>query len=187
MHVISLILIALAMSTDAFAVALGRGVALKTPGWPIAFKTGLIFGLTETLAPLCGWTLGYVAVQFISQWDHWIVLALLSALGIRMIKNGLAAPRTEERKAPARSSWGMHLLLAVSTSLDSFALGISLAFAEVNIALAALMIGCATFTMVSLGIMAGCKIGEMAGRKAEILGGAILIIIGLITIYKHME
>ena len=185
MHFASLLLLALAMSTDAFAVAIGRGVAMGRPSLARALKTGLLFGLTETITPILGWLLGYAAVQYVNQWDHWIVFGLLLVLGLRMIKNGLASKTEEEDKKSGAPFWLLPLL-AISTSLDSFAVGISLAFIEVNIVLAACLIGTATFLMVSMGIMLGRKLGELVGRRAEIIGGLVLVTIGVWTLYEHL-
>lgn len=182
----TLILIALAMTTDAFAVAVSRGVALKRPNWKIALKNGMLFGLTETITPLLGWLVGGVAVKYVSQWDHWIIFGLLLVLGLRMIKSGLSRREEESSAEPGKKSFIVLLLMAISTSLDSFALGVSFAFAEVNIIMAACMIGFATFCMATLGIMLGRKLGEMVGKRAEIMGGAVLILIGLWTLYDHM-
>lgn len=174
------------MSGDAFAVAVSRGVALKDPNWRRALKNGALFGLTESLAPLVGWLLGSVAVKHVVRWDHWIIFGILLFLGVRMIKNGLSAQEDEKQDYCARTSFFMLLLLAVSTSLDSFALGITFAFAEVNIVAAALMIGFATFFMVTIGIMLGRKLGQLVGKRAGIAGGAILIFIGVWTLYEHL-
>lgn len=187
MQLASLLLIALAMSCDAFAIAVSRGVAMKKPSLSQALKNGLLFGLTETIIPLLGWLLGYVAVQYVSSWDHWIVFGLLLILGLRMIKSGFSDKADEQTKPVQNTPFWLLLLLAISTSLDSFALGISLAFIEVNIVLAACMIGAATFIMVTIGIMLGRKLGELVGRRAEIFGGLILILIGSWTLYDHLR
>ena len=184
MHILSLILIALAMSTDAFAVAISRGVALKKPSFSMALRNGLLFGLVEALTPLLGWLLGALAASYVSAWDHWVVFGLLAFLGVKMIRNGLARHAPQKEQKPG--SWWLALVVAVTTSMDSFALGISLAFADVNIALAAALIGLATCTMVTLGIMLGRKLGELTGKKAEIIGGVILILLGLATLYEHL-
>ena len=85
MNFASIALLALAMSTDAFAAAIGKGTALKKPRWSEALRTGAIFGVIETITPLIGWALGYGASSFVKDWDHWIAFTLLSILGIRMI------------------------------------------------------------------------------------------------------
>jgi putative Mn2+ efflux pump MntP len=105
-------LLALAMSTDAFAAAIGKGLALHRPGWPEALRTGAIFGVIEALTPIVGWLLGVAAGRFVSEWDHWIAFALLGALGLRMIRNGLVPAREEavEDKPTRHSFW----LLAVT-------------------------------------------------------------------------
>lgn len=186
MNFFPLMLIALAMSTDAFAVAICKGVAMKTPRLSDAIKVGVLFGFIEAITPILGWLLGYVAVQYIAQWDHWVILALMLFLGSRMIVNGReqSGDACEERQAKTESLF-MLILTAISTSIDAFAVGISLAFASVNIGLAALCIGLATCVMVTIGILLGKNLGMLIGKRAEILGGIVLILIGFFTFFTH--
>jgi len=101
------------MSTDAFAAAIGKGLALHKPGWPEALRTGLIFGVIEAITPVIGWLLGRAAGRYVSQWDHWIAFVLLGVLGLRMIRNGLAPADADEPVAkPTR-----HLSIVVEPSL----------------------------------------------------------------------
>jgi manganese efflux pump family protein len=186
MNFFPLMLIALAMSTDAFAVAICKGVAMKTPKFSDAIKVGVLFGFIEAITPILGWLLGYVAVQYIAQWDHWVILGLMLFLGSRMIVNGREQTENPCDDSHIKSeSIFMLILTAISTSIDAFAVGISLAFASVNIGVAALCIGLATCMMVTIGILLGKSLGALIGKRAEILGGIVLILIGVFTFLTH--
>src|SRR5258706_4875663 len=146
MNIASTLLVAFAMSTDAFAAAVGKGATLHRPRLREALKTGLIFGVIEAITPLVGWALGKAAAQYVTAWDHWIAFGLLFVLGARMIKAGLAAPETDIEKPTSHSFW----LLAITgfaTSIDAMAVGAGLAFIDVNILPTAATIGLATMVM----------------------------------------
>jgi putative Mn2+ efflux pump MntP len=186
MNVISVIFLALAMSTDAFAAAVGKGAALHKPQWRETLRMGLIFGIIESLTPILGWVIGQAASHFVSQWSHWITFGLLFALGLNMIKSGASAPETEIEK-PTRHSFLVLAVTAFATSIDAMAVGVGLAFAKVNILFAAGAIGVATFTMVTIGVMLGRVIGEIVGKRAEILGGVVLIFVGSAILFEHFH
>ena len=181
-------LLALAMSTDAFAAAIGKGLALHKPGWPEALRTGAIFGVIEALTPIVGWLLGVAAGRFVSEWDHWIAFALLGGLGLRMIRNGLAPPDEEAvEEKPTRHSFWLLAATGFATSIDAMAVGVSLAFLDVDILPVAAAIGCATLVMVTTGVLLGRVLGVIAGRRAEIIGGVVLIGIGIAILHEHLS
>lgn len=186
----SILLIGLAMSTDAFAAAIGKGVAMGRPRLSDALRTGLIFGVIEAITPILGWLLGKAASVYVQAWDHWIAFALLLGLGLHMIANGLGKEDAEP-DAPAagngnaRSFW-LLALTGLATSIDAAAIGVGLAFLEVHIGIVALVIGLCTFVMVTIGVLLGSKLGEMAGKRAEVLGGIVLIVIGAGILYEHL-
>ena len=177
MNPIALLLLALSMSTDAFAVAICKGSSLNNSRFFEAFRMGLIFGLIETVTPLIGWSIGNIAAHHVNVWGHWIAFALLVALGLHMLYEGLN-PSRKEIEQPSRHSFLKIALTAFGTSIDAMAVGASLAFVEVNIFLAAGLIGLATTVMVTLGVMLGRVAGAMFGHKAEVVGGLTLIVIG---------
>lgn len=186
MNPFSLILLAFAMSTDAFAAAIGKGASLHKPKFTDALRTGLIFGVIEGITPVVGWFIGQAAVGFVEEWDHWIAFVLLLLLGLHMIYAGLQPDAAEtSEKAKSHSFWVL-AITAFATSIDALAVGIGLAFVEVNIWIAALAIGLATMTMVTVGVMLGHVIGTAIGRKAEIIGGLVLIGVGAAILYDHM-
>ncbi len=185
MNLSATLLLAFGMSMDAFAVSIGKGAALHKPKFREALRTGLIFGTIEAITPLLGWALGMFASQFVMNWNHWIAFFLLLFLGARMLYEGICGkPDTDE--AP-RHRHGFLLLVttAIATSLDAMAVGVGLAFLQVNIWWTALAIGCATLIMTTLGMMIGRFIGPLLGKRAEILGGLVLIGIGVQILYNQ--
>src|SRR5574344_1615 len=189
MSPLSILLIGLAMSTDAFAAAIGKGVAMGRPRLRDALRTGLIFGVIEALTPLLGWLLGKAAAPYVQAWDHWIAFVLLLGLGLHMIINGVRGEEHDEAQAQAdnaRSFW-LLALTGLATSIDAAAIGVGLAFLDVHIGIVAAVIGLCTFGMVTLGVLLGSKLGEIAGKRAEILGGIVLILVGAGILYEHLQ
>lgn len=184
----SLVLIALAMSTDAFAAAIGKGAAMqKQPRFFQALRIGLLFGVIEAITPVIGWAIGSVAVNWIAEWDHWIAFSLLLVLGGRMIWEGVKQEdETADREEAKDQSITVLALTAVATSIDAMAVGVGLAFVNVSIVEAALLIGLATTIMVTIGILLGRVLGSVIGKKAEILGGIVLIGVGALILYEHI-
>jgi putative Mn2+ efflux pump MntP len=186
MTFLSIIFIALAMSTDAFVAAIGKGACLKQPRLSEALRTGLIFGAIETITPIIGWGIGKAAVQFVAEWDHWIAFSLLLALGLHMIYAGLQPAEPEPDSKPQRHSFWILAVTAFATSIDALAVGVGLAFVDVNILIAAFAIGFATLFMVTIGVMLGRVIGTAVGQKAEVIGGLVLILVGATILYDHI-
>lgn len=187
MNAASILLLAFAMSTDAFAAAVGKGSALLKPRWSEALRTGAIFGVIEALTPLAGWALGYAASDYVKAWDHWIAFVLLLVLGGRMLLGALKAADVEEEAKPARHGFWLLVATGFATSIDAMAVGVGLAFLDVSITTVALAIGFATFAMVTLGVMVGRLLGSIAGRWAEAVGGVLLIGIGSVILYEHLS
>jgi putative Mn2+ efflux pump MntP len=187
MNPLSILLIGLAMSTDAFAAAVGKGAAMTRPRLPQALRAGLIFGVVEAITPVIGWLLGTAASRFIEAWDHWIAFALLAALGLHMIWQALRPVDAEaDTQADANGSVLALAIAGLATSIDAMAVGVGLAFADVHIAVVAVVIGLCTFTMVTIGIMLGRALGVIIGKRAEIAGGVILIAVGAVILHEHL-
>ena len=185
MNLSATLLLAFGMSMDAFAASIGKGATLHKPKFSEAVRTGLIFGAIETLTPLVGWGLGMLASQFVLEWNHWIAFILLVFLGGRRIIEGFRGDSDEACEAPRRHGFWLLVTTAFATSLDAMAVGVGLAFLQVSIVTTALAIGCATFIMSTLGIMVGRFIGPLLGKRAEILGGIVLIGIGSEILWSH--
>lgn len=187
MSPISILLLGLAMSSDAFAAALGKGAAMTRPTLLQALRVGLIFGVVEAFTPIVGWLIGSAASRYIQAWDHWIAFILLGALGLHMIWKARAE---DEEKAAGDSGAGNVFTLALTglaTSIDAMAAGVSLAFVQAPILVVAAVIGACTLAMVTLGVMAGRALGAMIGRRAELVGGVILILVGAAILYEHLR
>lgn len=184
MNLSATLLLAFGMSMDAFAASMGKGATLRKPKFSEALRTGLIFGAIETLTPLLGWGLGMLASQFVLEWNHWIAFILLTFLGGRMVIEGIRNDVDAEEPIHRHGFW-LLVTTAIATSLDAMAVGVGLAFLQVNIIATALAIGCATFIMSTLGMMIGRFIGPLLGKRAEILGGIVLIGIGAQIMWAH--
>lgn len=188
MNPVSILLIGLAMSTDAFAAALGKGAAMSRPRWSEALRIGLIFGVVEAITPVIGWLLGSAASRYIEAWDHWIAFGLLSALGVHMIHKALTVGDDGEEATVSRNGGLLLVALAgLATSIDSMAVGVGLAFVEVNILTVAAVIGLCTLTTVTLGVMLGRVLGNLIGKRAEMAGGIVLILVGATILYEHIS
>jgi putative Mn2+ efflux pump MntP len=185
MNLAATVVLSLAMSTDAFAAAVGKGAALHQPRFSEALRTGLVFGSIEALTPVVGWALGRAAAGYIAAWDHWIAFVLLGVLGLRMIRNGLATP---EPGAPKPDSHSLRLLMltGLATSIDALAVGVGLAFLDVNILVAAAAIGMSTLVLVTLGVLLGRVLGALAGQRAEVAGGLVLNGVGVAILAEHL-
>jgi putative Mn2+ efflux pump MntP len=187
MNPVSILLLGFAMSTDAFAAAIGKGAAMARPRLGQAMRAGLIFGVIEAITPVIGWLLGKGAARYIEAWDHWIAFGLLLVLGLHMVWNGWK-PDPDEPVDEAKQHGLVRLAVTgLSTSIDALAVGVGLAFVDTPIAVVALVIGLCTFSMVTLGIMLGRVLGAMVGRRAEVAGGIILIGVGAVILYEHLS
>ncbi|MFC0225612.1 manganese efflux pump MntP [Serratia aquatilis] len=185
MNLSATLILAFGMSLDAFAASVGKGAALHKPRFREAIRTGLIFGIIEAITPLIGWSIGLFASQYIMEWDHWVAFSLLFILGMRMIVEGTKNNPEESRQVKRHGFWVL-VATAIATSLDAMAIGVGLAFLQVNIVHTAMAIGCATMIMATLGMMIGRFIGPILGKRAEILGGVVLIGIGANILLEHL-
>lgn len=184
MSPISIGVLAVSMSIDAFIASVGRGAATRRrPSLGNALRTGAVFGLVEAITPLLGWALGLAASRYVEAIDHWIAFGLLGAVGSHMALAALN--RNEEAPAPVASGWRL-IAVAVGTSIDAMAVGVSLAFLDVNILVIAAAIGVATMVMSATGMLAGRMIGRRFGRIAEVAGGIALVILGAMILYEHL-
>lgn len=175
------------MSTDAFAAALGRGAGMLKPRLAEALKIGLIFGVVEAITPAAGWLLGSVASKYIEAYDHWVAFFLLLCLGAHMIYKSFQADDEDDAGDSNKKGILGIALTGLATSIDAMAVGVGLAFIDVNIIVVALVIGFCTFVMVTIGIMAGRALGSLIGKRAEMVGGLILIAVGSTILYEHLS
>jgi len=183
MNAAAIVVLAFSMSMDAFAASLGKGAALRRPPFAEAVRTGLIFGLVEAATPVIGWIIGAAAAAWVAKVDHWLAFGILGLIGLHMAYKALHV--RADKPAPRRHSFKLLLMTAIATSLDAMAVGVTLAFVNVNIITAAAAIGLATFLMATVGTLAGRWVGPVFGRGAEFVGGLCLISIGLKILFDH--
>ena len=183
MDLLSLFLIAVGLSMDAFAVSVCKGLA--TPKYKLKYSMicGAWFGGFQALMPAVGYLLGVNFKKYITAIDHWIAFVLLALIGFNMIREALK--NDDEGADPSLTAKSMSLL-AVATSIDALAIGITFAFLDVNIVAAVLFIGVCTFVISAAGVKIGSAFGTRFKSKAEIAGGAILIILGLRILVEHL-
>lgn len=183
MSPLTIAVLALSMSIDAFAVSVGRGAAIGTPPLRDALRTGLIFGIVEAITPILGWIAGVAASRFVQAIDHWIAFALLAGVGVHMVYEGIC---NSTENPPKGRSLAALMAMAVGTSIDAMAVGISLAFLQVNIVIVAIAIGLATFVMSSGGMLVGRLIGHRLGKLAELIAGFALCGLGTMILLEHL-
>jgi manganese efflux pump family protein len=184
MDTITILAIALGLSFDTFAVSLSYGVIRNKILFFQAARIAVVLALFQGGLTVAGYFLGSIISSALKAADHWIALSLLSFLGIKMIIEGLK--KTEERGTRDYSSTVVLLTIAVGTSIDAFAVGISFAILEVMIWKAGLLIGIVTFLASMTAIRIGKSAGERLGNKVEIVGGIILVAIGIKIFLEHM-
>lgn len=183
MSLLTLFITAVGLSMDAFAVSVCKGLAIKK----ITFKKGCIvgvwFGGFQALMPLLGYLLGSQFKQSVETIDHWIAFVLLVLIGVNMLKEALSK---DEEKADDSLSVKAMFLLAIATSIDALAVGITYAFLQVDIVPAVIFIGATTFTLSAVGVKAGNVFGMKYKSRAELAGGIILILIGTKILLEHL-
>ena len=180
----SILLIALGLSADCFAVSLSGSVSMKSFTRFQIFRTALTFGFFQALMPVLGWLLGQTIVDFIADYDHWIAFILLGFIGGKMIWESFHKKEDEQSLDITRGF--LLITLAVATSIDALAVGLTFAFIEVNLTLAVFIIGITAFLATIVSFLIGKKLGKLAGRWAELVGGLILIGIGIRIVITHL-
>lgn len=187
MSIWELVLIAVSLAMDAFAVAVAKGPCLtgrdglKKVGMP------LMFGVFQMAMPLIGWFVGAQLATKIDSYDHWIIFGLLAYLGINMIRNSKKAAEEEANIICQLVTWREIVVLAFATSLDALAIGLTLAFMNINIWGASSLIGVVAFIISLVGVFLGQQLKKILGGREEILGGAVLILIGLKILLQHLQ
>ena len=183
MTLLELFLIAIGLSMDAFAVAVCKGLSMKTINKKYMFLIALFFGGFQALMPLLGYFLGSQFSVYIERFDHWVAFLLLAVIGGNMI-------RESREEAEEESYQGINykelLLLAVATSIDALAVGITFAFLQVEIVPAVALIGCTTFVLSLIGVVVGNLFGARYKSRAEFTGGVILLLIGVKILLEHL-
>ena len=183
MGILEIIIIAIGLAMDAFAVSICKGLSMKKMSWKKGLIIGGYFGFFQALMPLVGYLLGIGFQDKVTGIDHWIAFILLGIIGINMIKEALSKEDDEKNDSV---NFKEMIVLAIATSIDALAVGITMAFLEVNIALAITIIGIITFAISVIGVKIGNIFGNKYEKKAELAGGIILILMGIKILLEHL-
>jgi putative Mn2+ efflux pump MntP len=180
---LSILLIAPSLGMDAFAVALGVGACLPSNSGRPLFRLSFHFGLFQFLMPLIGWFIGESVQQFFAAYDHWIAFALLAWVGGRMVRESFSHADKCDAIDPTR---GVNLIvLSIATSIDALAVGLSLAMLRVDLWIPSVIIGIVAAGMTLTGMLLGRRLQASWGKRAELVGGLVLIAIGARVVWTH--
>ena len=183
MSFVEILLIGIGLSMDAFSVSICKGLTTKKFSWKMALTCGLWFGFFQALMPVIGYFLGAQFQQYIEAYDHWIAFGLLFLIGANMIREALSG---KEEESSNSMDFKTMFLLAVATSIDALAVGVSFACIQVKLWSSVLIIGATTFLFSIIGVKIGNVFGSKFEKSAEIIGGIILILIGLKILLEHL-
>ncbi len=184
MDILNIIVIALGLAMDAFAVSITSGLTIKNLKIKYAFRIALFFGVFQAFMPLVGWLAGLSLKDFISGVDHWIAFGLLCLIGCKMIYESIKIESSEREINPLNVY--VLLVLSVATSIDALVVGVSFAFLMISIATPIIVIGIVTFLLSFVGVFVGNRSGHFFEGKIEIIGGLILISIGIKILIEHL-
>ena len=184
--ILEIILIAIGVSMDACAVSICKGLACHEKAKKTALLCGIWFGVFQMIMPLIGYLIGSVFASYIESFDHWIAFILLVFIGGKMLKDAFSKELPDEDEDPNDLSPTKMLVLAIATSIDALAVGVSFAMINTNMFIAIPAIGICTFLFSFVGALAGKKVGEKHNKKATFIGGLILIIMGIKILVEHM-
>lgn len=187
MTFIEVLLIGIGLSMDAFAVALCKGLSMRKFNFKASVFIAAFFGFFQAFMPFIGWLVCRNFEKYITRFDHWIAFILLGFIGGKMLWDAIKEMKNpEEEEEEFRLKIGELFLLAIATSIDALAVGISFAFLNINIWSSITIIGICTLILSFIGVLIGNKFGSKFKTKAEILGGIILILIGLKILLEHL-
>lgn len=186
MIVVSVLVLAVGLSMDAMAVATSRGLAAAHAGWREALVVGAWFGAFQAGMPLLGWLVGETLGPLVVAWDHWIAFALLGGIGGKMLYEAWHADGEAEVVAADAFGWRVMAPLAVATSIDALAAGVTLPTLGAPPIATVIAIGLTTATLSVIGVLAGRTIGARAGRRMDALGGVVLIGLGTKILIEHL-
>ena len=187
MTLVEIFLVGVGLSMDAFAVAICKGLAMPRVDRKQTLLIGLYFGLFQAVMPLTGWLLGSQFARRVTKMAPWIAFVLLAWIGGSMIRESRSKKEEEEKAEPAELRHRELLMLAIATSIDALAVGVSFSMVELTVPIyaAAILIGCTTFAISVVGVFVGNLFGARYKNRAEFVGGAILILIGLKILLEH--
>jgi manganese efflux pump family protein len=182
--ILEILLIAVGLAMDAFAVSLGIGAAGRANSARPRFRLCFHFGLFQFAMPILGWLGGTSVAHLISSVDHWVAFSLLAFVGGRMVQSGLGQDEIPNLSDPSRGR--VLVMLSVATSIDALAVGLSLAMLRVHVVFPSIVIGVVAAGLSLTGLLLGRRLGTAFGKRTEVLGGLILIAIGVRVLIEHM-
>ena len=183
MSFVEILLIGVGLSMDAFSVSICKGLTTRRFSWKMALTCGLWFGFFQALMPVVGYFLGAQFQEYIEAYDHWIAFGLLVLIGANMIREALLG---KDEETSASMDFKTMLLLAIATSIDALAVGVSLACVQMRLWSSVLIIGVTTFLFSVVGVKIGNVFGSKFEKSAQVVGGIILILIGLKILLEHL-
>ena len=183
MGIIEIFLIGIGLAMDAFAVSICKGLAMKKMNWKKAMIIGLYFGIFQGVMPVIGYLLGSTFAGLVESIDHWIAFFLLGTIGTNMLIESFSKDKENSNDSVDVKTM---IILSIATSIDALAIGISFAFLEVNVFFAAFVITIITFILSVIGVKVGNVFGDKYESKAEFVGGAILILLGIKILLEHL-
>ena len=181
----SLILLSIGLAMDAFSVAIVAGFGLGKVKLSDSLKVSATFGAAHIIMPVLGWFLGSTVQSIIQRWDHWLAFLLLAFVGGKMLREGLD-PETEEMKGSDLLDFASLIMFTVAVSIDALAVGLSFSLQELSIWVPSLYMGAGTLIFTFVGLNIGNRTGQRFGKKAQIAGGLVLILIGLRIVLTHL-
>ena len=184
MNILTIVLTSFGLAMDAFAVSVGGGISIKKVSWKDAFLISLFFGGFQFLMPVLGWLAGLSFRDLIEQFDYWVAFILLAFIGIKMIYESFD---DEEEEGTNFRSLSVLFTLAIATSIDALAVGLGFSMIEIPILSSALIIGVITFILCFFGVYLGDKFGDVFEKKAELVGGIVLILIGFKILIENWK
>jgi putative Mn2+ efflux pump MntP len=184
MNLLEIILIAIGLSMDAFAVSITLGLSVEKPKTREILAPGVFFGFFQALMPITGYFAGFYFASKVDEFAPWIAFVLLGVIGANMIRESLS--KNEETTNENSFQFIKMLVLAIATSIDALAVGVTFAFFKINIFKAALIIGLITFLLSMVGVKIGNIFGAKYKSKAEFAGGAVLVLLGIKIIIEHL-
>lgn len=185
MGFIEIFFIGVGLAMDAFAVSVCKGLSVKDIDLKKSCTIALYFGSFQAIMPYMGYIFGSTFQGLITKYDHWIAFMLLTVIGIKMIRDAIINQNYDEKNDDI--SIKTMLILAIATSIDALAVGITFSFFKINIIMAISIIGIVTFILSYIGVKVGTRFGDKFERKSEIFGGIILILIGIKIVIEHLE
>ena len=184
MGLTEIIILSIGLSMDAFAVAMCKGLSMRKMSWKKAIVIALYFGIFQAVMPLIGYGLGIKFQQSIANIDHWIAFILLTIIGINMLKEIWSEAESESND---NIDFKSMIVLAIATSIDALAIGITFAFLKCNIVFSVTCIGIITFLLSLIGVKIGNIFGAKYEKKAQLIGGLILILLGIKILLEHLR